>query len=106
MVRAERYFEQHGAWTIVVARFIPIVRTFANPMAGVGRMPTATFTRYNVLGGFLWTFGVTLLGWVLGKTIPSAEDHLLLIEGSIIVASLVPVGIEVVRTRRRRAASL
>jgi membrane-associated protein len=102
--KAQRYFDKYGPKTIVVARFIPIVRTFANPMAGVAEMPVRQFTIFNVIGGALWTAGVTMLGWVLGKTIPSAEDHLLIIEAVIIVLSLVPIAIEVRRSRRERKA--
>jgi membrane-associated protein len=87
----------------VLARFIPIVRTFSNPMAGVGGMPLRSFTTFNVIGGAMWAVGVTMVGFVLGKTIPSAEDHLLVIEGIIILLSLTPIGIEVIRHRRARA---
>lgn len=98
--KAHAYFDHYGASTIVIARFVPIVRTFANPVAGVAEMPPATFTIYNVIGGVLWTIGVTMLGFVLGKTIPSAENHLVLIEACIIVASLVPAIVEILRARR------
>jgi len=98
--RAHSYFDRYGGKTIVVARFIPIVRTFANVVAGVGRMPARAFTAFNVIGGLLWVVLVTLLGYVLGKKIPSSENHLLEIEGIIIVLSLIPVGLEVLRTRR------
>ena len=103
--KAQRYFDKYGARTIVVARFIPIVRTFANPMAGVAEMPVRTFTTFNLIGGALWTVGVTMLGYVLGKTIPSAEDHLLVIEAVIIGLSLMPVAYELLRTRRERRSS-
>ena len=101
--KAQHYFDKYGPKTIVVARFIPIVRTFANPMAGVGRMPARSFTTYNLVGAALWAVGVTMIGFVLGKTIPSAEDHLLVIEGVIIALSLIPIAVEVVRHRRQRA---
>jgi membrane-associated protein len=101
--KAQHYFDKYGPKTIVLARFIPIVRTFANPMAGVGGMPVRAFTTFNLIGGALWAVGVTMLGFVLGKTIPSAEDHLLVIEGVIILLSLIPIGVEVVRSRRHRA---
>ena len=101
--KAQHYFDKYGAKTIVLARFIPIVRTFSNPMAGVGGMPVRDFTTFNVIGGALWAVGVTMVGFVLGKTIPSAEDHLLVIEGIIILLSLVPIAVEVVRARRGRA---
>jgi membrane-associated protein len=103
--KAERYFAKYGPKTIVIARFIPIVRTFANPMAGVGRMDLRTFTTFNVLGGLLWSVGVTMLGVVLGKTIPNVEHHLLTVEAVIITLSVIPVGVEVVRSRRERQAA-
>jgi len=98
--RAQHYFDRYGHRTIIVARFIPIVRTFANPMAGVARMKPKDFFVYNVIGGAAWTIGVTMLGFVLGKTIPSAEDHLPIIEGVIILLSLLPVIYEVLKHRR------
>ncbi|HEX2383141.1 MAG TPA: VTT domain-containing protein [Acidimicrobiales bacterium] len=101
--KAEHYFNRYGPKTIVIARFIPIVRTFANPIAGVAQMPVRSFTIFNIVGAALWTVGVTMIGFVLGKTIPGAEDHLLVIEAIIIGLSLVPIAVEVVRSRRERA---
>ena len=100
--KAQHYFDRYGTKTIVLARFIPIVRTFANPMAGVARMPARSFAIFNVIGAALWAVGVTLFGFGLGKWIPSAEDHLLLIEAGIIALSLLPIGFEVIRARRER----
>src|SRR5205823_2155774 len=77
--KAQRYFDRYGGTTIVIARFVPIVRTFANPMAGVARMPVRTFTFFNVIGGLSWAVGVTMLGFVLGKTIPGARNHVAVI---------------------------
>ena len=102
--KAQSYFDRYGGRTIVVARFIPIVRTFANPVAGVGRMPARTFTTYNVVGGLFWVVSVTMLGYVLGKTIPNSQNHLLEIEAIIIAISLIPVGIELLRSRRRASS--
>jgi membrane-associated protein len=101
--KAQHYFDRYGAKTIVLARFIPIVRTFANPIAGVAKMPVREFTIFNIIGAALWIVTVTMLGFVLGKTIPSAEDHLFVIEGIIIALSLIPIGIEFVRSRRQRS---
>jgi membrane-associated protein len=100
--KAERYFAKYGPKTIVIARFIPIVRTFANPMAGVGRMDLRTFTAFNVLGGLMWSVGVTMLGFALGKTIPNVQHHLLVVEAIIIILSVIPLGLEVIRSRRER----
>jgi membrane-associated protein len=101
--KAQHYFDRYGTKTIVLARFIPIVRTFANPIAGVAKMPVREFTIFNIIGAALWIVTVTMLGFVLGKTIPSAEDHLFVIEGIIIALSLIPIGIEYVRSRRQRS---
>jgi len=103
--KAQHYFDKYGAKTVVVARFIPIVRTFANPMAGVAKMPVRTFTIFNMIGALMWAVGVTMIGFILGKTIPSAEDHLLVIEGIIIFLSLIPIAIEILRARRQRSSS-
>ena len=102
--RARRYFDRYGAKTIVVARFVPVVRTFANPMAGVAGMAPGTFTLYNAVGAGLRAGGVTLLGFILGKTVPSAQHHLALIEAVIIAASLIPVALEYRSHRRHPAA--
>src|SRR5581483_2762965 len=100
--KAQHYFDKYGAKTVIIARFIPIVRTFANPFAGVAKMPAREFALFNMIGAALWAVGVTMIGYVLGKTIPSAEDHLVVIEGIIILLSLIPIGIEIVRSRRTR----
>lgn len=99
--RARDFFERHGAKTIVLARFVPIVRTFAPILAGVGHMNYRTFVTYNVVGGFLWAVGVTLLGYVLGETIPDIDRYLLPAIVVIVGLSLVPVVIETTRARRR-----
>src|SRR5947207_527723 len=103
--KAQHYFDRYGPKTIVLARFIPILRTFANPIAGVGRMAGRQFPICNLVGAALWTVSVTVLGFVLGKTIPSAEAHLLVIEGIIILLSLIPSAVEVARSRRERSRS-
>jgi membrane-associated protein len=103
--KAHGYFERYGTKTIVIARFIPIVRTFANVVAGVGAMEKRTFTIFNVVGGVLWVVSVTMLGYVLGKTIPSSDKHLLEIEAIVIALSLIPVAVEAVRARRRSTSS-
>ena len=98
--KARAYFERHGSKTIVLARFVPIVRTFAPILAGVGEMQYRTFVTFNLLGGLLWAVGVTTLGYVLGETAPWVEDYLLLVIAVIILLSLLPVAIEVLRSRR------
>lgn len=100
--RAQRYFDEHGVKTIVLARFVPIVRTFVPIVAGVGSMRYRTFFAFNVLGGLLWGVGVTMLGYVLGETI-DIDRYLLPIIALIVLASLMPVLVEVRRSRKRAA---
>ena len=88
--RTKDFFESHGPKTIMIARFVPVVRTFAPILAGVGEMPYRTFLRFNLMGGFIWVFGVTTAGYVLGETIPSIDKYLLPIIFVIILVSLIP----------------
>ncbi|MDQ5955400.1 MAG: rane-associated protein [Patescibacteria group bacterium] len=84
------YFEKYGAITIVLARFIPAVRTFAPILAGVGGMRYSTFIRYNIIGGVLWGAGITLLGYYLGSIIPDVEKYVVPIIILIIMVSALP----------------
>ncbi|CAN5815920.1 MAG: DedA family protein [Acidimicrobiia bacterium] len=101
--RAQGFFSRHGAKTIVLARFVPIVRTFAPILAGVGRMPYRTFLSFNVIGGLLWAVGVTLLGFWLGNLIPDIDRYLLPIIAVIIALSVLPMAFEWWRRRREPA---
>lgn len=98
--KAQAYFDKYGVKTIVLARFVPIVRTFAPIVAGVGRMEYRTFVRFNVLGGLLWGVGVTLLGYVLGDTVPDIDKYLLPVIAVIILLSVIPVALELRKSRR------
>jgi membrane-associated protein len=101
--KAEAYFTTYGpAKAVVLARFIPIVRTFLNPVAGVLGMSTGTFLLWNVLGGLLWSDGIVLLGYALGDSLKGSIDtYLLPAVGLIIVISLLPIAVEALRSRRR-----
>ena len=93
--RTHEFFERHGPKTIVIARFVPVVRTFAPVLAGVGTMTRRRFMAYNVVGGFLWVFGVTLAGYWLAEAIGADIDkYLLPIIAVIIVLSLIPPFLE------------
>jgi membrane-associated protein len=94
--KSEAFFERHGAKTIVLARFVPIVRTFAPIVAGVGHMKYRTFVTYNVIGGFLWAVGVTTLGYFLGS-IDFVKNNIEVALVAIVAVSLLPVGIEFAR---------
>jgi membrane-associated protein len=102
--KAQQYFEKQGPKTIVLARFIPIVRTFAPIVAGVATMRYRTFVTYNVVGAFLWAIGVTTLGYVLGETVPDIDKYLLPIVAVIVALSLIPIGREVMKMRKEAQA--
>jgi membrane-associated protein len=102
--KTHHFFDRYGSRAIVLARFVPIVRTFITAMAGVGRMDLRTYALYSTIGGVLWATGVTLMGYFLG-TIPFVRDHIELILIGIVALSIVPITIEAVRHRRREAAA-
>ena len=102
--RAQAYFQEHGPKTVVLARFIPVIRTFVPVVAGVGHMEYRKFFAFNVLGGLLWAVGVTLLGYALGESIPDIDRYLLPIIGCIVAVSFVPVFLELRKARRRRGS--
>ena len=103
LVRTREFYERHGGKTIVLARFIPIIRTFAPVVAGVGRMEYRRFLAYNVFGGVGWVLGMTWAGYLLGQTIPDIGRYIHVVIGVVIVLSLVPIGVEWWRARARRA---
>jgi membrane-associated protein len=103
--RARDYFERHGAKTILLARFVPIVRTFAPIVAGAAAMRYRTFLAYNLVGGLVWAVGVQLLGYFVGEAIPDAEKWLLPIVVVIVLVSFIPVAIEVLRHRREKRSA-
>jgi membrane-associated protein len=100
VVKAQNFFDKHGAKTIIMARFVPIVRTFAPIVAGVGKMKYRTFAVFNLIGGALWGIGVTLLGFFLGKRFPSLKERIDLLAIVIIAVSLLPVAFEIIKHRR------
>jgi membrane-associated protein len=98
--RAHQFFEKYGPRSIVLARFVPIVRTFTPIVAGVARMPYRTFVLFNVIGGVLWGAGVTVLGFYLGQIrFVGANIELILV--AVVAVSFLPIAIEVLRARRK-----
>ncbi len=104
VARARATLERYGTGkAIVLARFIPVVRTVLNPLAGTVGVPVGVFTLWQVVGGLVWSLGVTVAGYVLGSRIPGIDTYLLPIIAVVIVVSLIPLALEVLRSRRRPA---
>ncbi len=105
---AQKFYEKHGGKTIIMARFIPIVRTFAPVVAGVGRMEYRRFFAFNIVGGFLWTFGITYLGYFAGKALIAAgvsvDSVILPIIALIILISVLPPAIHILKNKETRTA--
>jgi membrane-associated protein len=97
--RSQRFFDRNGARAVLLARFVPVVRTFATVMAGASRMDVRRYALYSLIGGVLWAGGLTLLGHSLGR-VAVVRDHVELFVLGIVVVSLVPVLVEFVRGRR------
>jgi len=101
LLRTQRFYEVHGGKAVVLARFVPIVRTFAPFVAGVGRMRYPRFLAFDVGGGFLWVWGFGLLGYFTGA-IPFVKDNFGLVTIGVILISLVPLAVEIWRARMQR----
>jgi membrane-associated protein len=97
--QAKEFYERHGVLAVILARFIPIVRTFAPIIAGIARMRYRTFLAYNVVGGFLWAAGVAFLGYFLGRRIPFIAGYITPIVFIIIFVSLIPILWELRRSK-------
>ena len=102
--RTRAFYARHGAKTIVIARFVPIVRTFAPVVAGVGQMEYRRFLFYNVAGGVGWVTSMTWAGYLLGQTVPNISEHIHVVVIVVILLSMIPIVVELVRERRRHSA--
>ncbi|MFZ5850809.1 MAG: VTT domain-containing protein [Actinomycetota bacterium] len=102
--RSHEFFERYGARAIVLARFVPIVRTFITVMAGASRMSYRSYALYSTVGGLLWGVGVTVLGYFLGQVafVRANVEKILVL---IVVLSVLPIAVELLRGRRRRRAA-
>jgi membrane-associated protein len=101
LLRAQRFYERHGGKTVVLARFLPIVRTFAPFAAGMAGMTYRRFALFNVVGAVAWVLSMTLTGYLLVQLIPDVERHIHIVIAVVIALSFVPGAIEVIRERRR-----
>ena len=104
VLRAHEFYEKHGGKTIILARFMPIIRTFAPLVAGVAYMNYGQFMSYNVFGGILWIWSMLLTGYYLGRLVPGIDKYLELVILVVIFLSILPGIISWWRERRRAAA--
>jgi membrane-associated protein len=105
LISAKEFYDRYGGFTIVIARFIPIIRTFAPVVAGVGAMSYKRFLAYNVFGGIFWVMSTTLAGYFLGTMIPNIEERIHLIIVIVIFLSLLPAIIKFVTEWRKASNS-
>lgn len=96
-----QFFERYGSKAIILAHFVPVMRTFVPVAAGVGKMNYARFVRLNIIGVMIWGTGVTLLGYFLGK-IPFVAEHVEYFTLGFVVVSTIPIAIEVLRARKQK----
>ena len=105
LIRTHEFYERYGGKTIVLARFIPVIRTFAPVVAGVGQMAYRRFLFYNIFGGIGWVAGLTWAGYLLGQTIPNIDQHVHLVVIVVVVLSVLPIIGEIINARRRKRAA-
>jgi membrane-associated protein len=105
--RAHEFYERYGGKTIIVARFVPIIRTFCPPVAGAAKMSYRRYLLYDIFGGFCWVWSMILLGYTLGRTIPNIDKRIHYIIAAVIVLSFLPAAYHAWKARsERRAPSL
>ncbi len=104
LTHAKKFYDKYGAKTIVIARFVPIVRTFAPTLAGVGVMSYPKFLAYNVVGGISWVLSMTLTGYFLGNVIPDIEKKIHWVILIVIFLSIIPIIKEVLESRKKRVS--
>lgn len=99
---AEKFYEKHGKYTIIIARFVPIIRTFAPIVAGIGKMKYSTFITYNIFGGILWITSVTLIGYFLGSMISNPDEYIIPIALLIIFISFIPIILKIIKNKLKK----
>ncbi len=103
--RAHEFYEKYGGKTIILARFVPIIRTFCPPVAGAARMNYTHYFLFDVFGGVLWVWSMTLLGYTLGRTVPNIDKRIHFVIAAVIVASLIPAVISAWKARSQNNAT-
>lgn len=102
LLRAKNFYDKYGGKTIILARFMPIIRTFAPVVAGIAEMPYKRFLSFNIIGALLWAVGITLAGYFLGRVIPDVDSYLLPIILVIVILSIGPGIYEILNTPQKR----
>lgn len=103
--RAHEFYEKHGARAIIIARFVPIIRTFCPPVAGASEMRYSRYLIFDIFGGCLWVCSMVLTGYLLGRKIPNIESRIHWVIAAVILLSLLPAGIEALKMLRSRGQS-
>jgi membrane-associated protein len=103
LIATQEFYERHGGKTIIIARFVPIIRTFAPVIAGVAGMSYRRFAAFNIVGGIGWVLSMTMIGYSLLKIFPQAEEHIHIIIIVVILISFIPGVVEYLRARRHQA---
>jgi membrane-associated protein len=98
--RANEFYARYGGKTVVLARFVPVVRTFMSPVAGAARMNYRRFLSYDVFGGFLWVWSMVLLGYFLGSAVPNVEKNIHIVIAVVVFLSIIPAVFEAIRQRK------
>ncbi len=99
LIAAQEYYQKHGVQTLILARFIPVIRTFVPIVAGIAEMDYKTFIRFNIISGIFWAIGLPSAGYFLGKVIPDVDKYLLPIVGLILVVSVAPGVLHLVKRK-------
>lgn len=102
ILEAEQFYEKYGKMTIIIARFVPVVRTFAPIVAGIGRMNYKTFISYNIIGAIVWVSSMLLLGYFLGGLIPNPDKYIIPIALFIIFISFIPIILKIIKTKIKK----
>lgn len=103
LVEAHDFYEHYGGKTVIMARFLPIIRTFCPPVAGAAQMNYARYLTYDIIGGFFWVWGMTLLGYSLGRTVPNIDKKIHIVIAAVIVVSFMPAAFHYWRSNARKS---
>lgn len=103
LAAAHEFYEHYGGKTVILARFVPIIRTFCPPVAGAARMRYTRYLLYDIAGGILWVWSTVLLGYTLGRTVPNIEQRIHYVIAAVIVASLMPAAYHAWKQHQRNS---